>query len=102
MKTTPEKIAQLRRLHADSTMVAGPHYRKAACEELPGLMDDLEAAQKREQVLLAERERLREAMTGLLEYVPSDAQLVDAALIVATDTPRNRALLKALAALEAR
>jgi hypothetical protein len=54
MTTTPEKIAQLRRLHADSTMVAGPHYRKAACEELPGLLDDLEAAQKREQVLRAE------------------------------------------------
>ena len=42
MKTTPEKIAQLRQLHADSTMVAGPHYRKAACEELPGLLDDIE------------------------------------------------------------
>jgi hypothetical protein len=51
--------------------------------------------------LLAERERLREAMTGLLEYVPSDAQLVDGG-VAATDTPRNRALLKAHAALEAR
>jgi hypothetical protein len=51
MTTTPEKIAQLRRLHAESTMVAGPHYRKAACEELPGLLDDIEAAQKREQML---------------------------------------------------
>jgi hypothetical protein len=61
---------------------------------LPDLLDDLEAAQKREQVL-------REAMTGLLEYVPSDAQLVYGG-IAATDTPRNRALLKAHAALEAR
>jgi hypothetical protein len=51
--------------------------------------------------LLAERERLREALTGLLEYVPSDAQLVDGG-VAATDTPRNRALLKAHTALEAR
>jgi hypothetical protein len=46
MTTTPEKIAMLRRLHAEAAMVAGPHYRKAACEELPGLLDDIEAAQK--------------------------------------------------------
>ena len=56
MTTTPEKISQLRRLHAESAMVAGPHYRKAACEELPGLLDDIEAAQRREQML-------REALT---------------------------------------
>jgi hypothetical protein len=56
MTTTPEKIAMLRRLHADSTMVAGPHYRKAACEELPGLLDDIEAAQKQITTL---REALR-------------------------------------------
>ena len=61
MKTTPEKIAQLRRLHAESTMVAGPHYRKAACEELPGLMDDFEAAQAQVKVL---REALEKIMVG--------------------------------------
>jgi hypothetical protein len=44
--------------------VAGPHYRKAACEELPGLLDDLEAAQKREQVL---REALRNLASSVLE-----------------------------------
>ena len=58
MTTTPEKIAMLRRLHADSTMVAGPHYRKAACEELPGLMDDLEAAQAQVKVLREALERV--------------------------------------------
>jgi hypothetical protein len=73
----------------------------AAVNSLPALLTDLEAAQKREQMLLAERERLREAMTGLLEYVPSDAQLVDGG-VAATDTPRNRALLKAHTVLEAR
>ena len=61
MKTTPETIAQLRRLHAESTMVAGPHYRQAACEELPGLLDDLEAAQAQVKVL---REALEKIMVG--------------------------------------
>jgi hypothetical protein len=42
-------------------MVAGPHYRKAACEELPGLLDDIEAAQKREQML---RDALEKIMVG--------------------------------------
>ena len=59
MTTTPEKIAMLRRLHADSTMVAGPHYRQAACEELPGLLDDIEAAQQQITTL-------REAMRSIL------------------------------------
>jgi len=62
MTTTPEKIAQLRRLHAESTMVAGPHYRKASCEELPGLLDDIEAAQAQVKVL---REALERVATGL-------------------------------------
>jgi hypothetical protein len=61
MTTTPEKIAQLRRLHAESAMVAGPHYRKAACEELPRLLDDLEAAQAQVKVL---REALEKIMVG--------------------------------------
>jgi hypothetical protein len=63
MTTTPETIAQLRRLHADSTMVAGPHYRKAACEELPGLLDDLEAAQAQVKVL-------REALEAISQRHP--------------------------------
>jgi hypothetical protein len=76
MKTTPEKIAQLRRLHAESTMVAGPHYRKAACEELPGLLDDLEAAQAQVKVL-------REALVKISNHRPGiggDGQIARTAL----------------------
>ena len=75
MTTTPEKIAQLRRLHAESTMVAGPHYRKAACEELPGLLDDIEAAQKQITTL-------REALSALLfqsEHNMGDCGIYDQA-----------------------
>ena len=44
MTTTPEKIARLRRLHAESETMAGMHdYMSAAIHELPGLLDDLEA-----------------------------------------------------------
>ena len=46
MTTTPETIARLRRLHAESETMAGMHeYTSAACHALPGLLDDLEAAQ---------------------------------------------------------
>jgi hypothetical protein len=52
MNTTPETIARLRRLHAESETMAGMHeYTSAACHELPGLLADLEASQKREQRL---------------------------------------------------
>jgi hypothetical protein len=83
MTTTPETIAQLRRLHAESTMVAGPHYRKAACEELPGLLDDIEAAQKREQVL---REALLEIAQAEVDSYVSVNELCNIARKAIADT----------------
>jgi hypothetical protein len=88
-----DEVIRDRNEWADSTRGANQRMREAE-DRVKLLLCDLEAAQKREQVL-------REAMTGLLEYVPSDAQLVDGG-VAATDTPRNRALLKAHTALEAR
>jgi hypothetical protein len=42
-------------------MVAGPHYRQAACEELPGLLDDLEAAQQQIKTLRAALEEIADS-----------------------------------------
>jgi hypothetical protein len=70
MTTTPETIARLRRLHAASETMAGMHdYMSAAIHELPGLLDDLEAAQKREAIL-------RKAFTVLTEIPPYTIPMV--------------------------
>jgi hypothetical protein len=68
MTTTPETIARLRRLHAESETMAGAHeYRSAACHELPGLLSDLEASQKRELELREALNLAADELTRLIE-----------------------------------
>ena len=75
MTTTPETIARLRRLLAE---VDGDVTRfeadDAAVNALPGLLSDLEAAQKREQVL---REALEKIMVGACPSSVNAQRLAD-------------------------
>jgi hypothetical protein len=60
MTTTPETVAELKRLLAESTPRNGTLI-VAAVNALPSLLDDLEAAQKREQVLRAVLEEIADS-----------------------------------------
>jgi hypothetical protein len=83
MTTTPETIARLRRLHAASETMAGMHdYMSAAIHELPGLLSDLEAAQKREQVL---REALKNLVYDPCVIMPDDIYDAARAILAATE-----------------
>ena len=58
MTTTPEKIARLRRLHAESDTMAGMHdYMSAAIHELPGLLDDIETLREALEAIMDDNGR---------------------------------------------
>ena len=74
MTTTPETIAELKRLYAKKGLTEID--RLVLLMSVGGLVTDIEAAQKREQVLRDELARLRDVVSAV-EHDSIDAALAD-------------------------